>query len=236
MKLFRRQTASVTHQATSRLQKILGSRPEEAPPTEPAQFLINSPKQGIIPIAKLILAGIAVVGLLVWLNRPAQIAVPSVTNNGIPIPGASLTAFDSNVSGELESTNQIVVDVKGEVVKPGLITLTAGDRVADAITAAGGLLPGANVTSINLAERLFDGQMIYIGNAKSSDVPSDPRININQATESELDSLPGVGPVMAGRIVAWRETNQRFHSLEELQEVPGIGPKVFANLKPLVRL
>ena len=78
--------------------------------------------------------------------------------------------------------------------------------------------------------------MIYIGNAKSSDVPSDPRININQATESELDSLPGVGPVMAGRIVAWRETNQRFHSLEELQEVPGIGPKVFANLKPLVRL
>ena len=146
MKLFRRQTASVTHQATSRLQKILGSRPEEAPPTEPAQFLINSPKQGIIPIAKLILAGIAVVGLLVWLNRPAQIAVPLVTNNGIPIPGASLTAFDSNVSGELESTNQIVVDVKGEVVKPGLITLTAGDRVADAITAAGGLLPGANVT------------------------------------------------------------------------------------------
>jgi competence protein ComEA len=129
-----------------------------------------------------------------------------------------------------------VVDVKGEVVTPGLITLAAGDRVADAINAAGGLLPGANVTSLNLAERLFDGQMIYIGNAKSSDVPSDTRININQATESELDSLPGVGPVMAGRIVAWRETNQRFHSLEELQEVPGIGPKVFANLKPLVRL
>jgi competence protein ComEA len=189
-----------------------------------------------MPIAKLVLVAIAVVGLLAWLNRPAQIAVPLVTSNGIPIPGASMTAFDPNVTGAFESTNQIVVDVKGEVVTPGLITLAAGDRVADAINAAGGLLPGANVTSLNLAERLFDGQMIYIGNAKSSDVPSDPRININQATESELDSLPGVGPVMAGRIVAWRETNQRFHSLEELQEVPGIGPKVFANLKPLVRL
>jgi len=122
------------------------------------------------------------------------------------------------------------------VLTPGLVTLNVGDRVADAIAAAGGLAPSANVTSLNLAERLSDGQMIFIGNALSSDVASDPRININQASESELDALPGVGPVMAGRIVAWRETNQRFHSVDELQEVSGIGPKVFANLKSLVRI
>jgi competence protein ComEA len=90
--------------------------------------------------------------------------------------------------------------------------------------------------AINLAERLSDGQMIFIGNAQSMQLSSDSRINLNLATEAELDSLPGVGPVMAGRIIAWRESNQRFHSIEELQEVPGIGPKVFANLKALVRV
>ena len=78
--------------------------------------------------------------------------------------------------------------------------------------------------------------MIFIGNAQSGELRSDPRINLNLATETELDALPGVGPVMAGRIIAWRETNQRFHSIEELQEVPGIGPKVFANLKSLIRI
>jgi len=83
---------------------------------------------------------------------------------------------------------------------------------------------------------LSDGQMIFIGNTKSMELNSDPRINLNLATEAELDTLPGVGPVMAGRIIAWRETNQRFHSIEELQEVPGIGPKVFANLKLLIRI
>jgi competence protein ComEA len=116
------------------------------------------------------------------------------------------------------------------------VTLPAGARVADAIAAAGGVTPSADVTGINLAERLSDGQMIFIGNAQSMELSFDPRINLNLATETELDSLPGVGPVMAGRIIAWRESNQRFHSIEELQEVPGIGPKVFANLKPLVRI
>jgi competence protein ComEA len=108
--------------------------------------------------------------------------------------------------------------------------------VADAFAAAGGATADANLVTLNLAERLADGQMIYLGDINSQEVLSDPRINLNLATESELDSLPGVGPVMAGRIVAWRESNQRFHSVEELQEVPGIGPKVFANLKDLIRI
>jgi competence protein ComEA len=220
----------------ARLEKVFGSRLEVSLPTEPAQILINPPKQAIAPIAKFVIVAVSVVGLLVWLNRPSPTTVPVVTNNGIAIPGTSKSPTVTDSSGDLGATNQIVVDVKGDVLTPGLVTLNVGDRVADAITAAGGLTPSANVTSLNLAERLSDGQMIFIGNAKSSDVASDLRININQASESELDALPGVGPVMAGRIVAWRETNQRFHSVDELQEVPGIGPKVFANLKPLVRI
>ena len=234
MKLFHRKSLQVTNLALARLEKVFGGRPEVSLPSEPVQILINPPKQAIAPIAKFVIVAVSVVGLLVWLNRPSPTAVPVVTNDGIAIPGSSLSP--SVGIGDLGSTNQIVVDVKGDVLTPGLVTLTAGDRVADAITAAGGLTPGANVTSLNLAERLSDGQMIFIGNALSSDVASDPRINLNQASESELDALPGVGPVMAGRIVAWRETNQRFHSVDELQEVPGIGPKVFANLKPLVRI
>jgi competence protein ComEA len=236
MKLFHRQSLQVTNLAMARLEKVFGSRPEVSLPTEPAQILINPPKQAIAPIAKFVIVAVSVVGLLVWLNRPSPTTVPVVTNNGIAIPGTSKSPTVTDGSGDLGSANQIVVDVKGDVLTPGLVTLNVGDRVADAITAAGGLTPSANVTSLNLAERLSDGQMIFIGNAQSSDVASDPRININQASETDLDALPGVGPVMAGRIVAWRETNQRFHSVDELQEVPGIGPKVFANLKPLVRI
>jgi competence protein ComEA len=156
--------------------------------------------------------------------------VPEVASVGIPIT----TSSDARVS--IQGLDQIVVDVKGDVLTPGLVTLPAGSRVADAIAAAGGVIPSANVTSLNLAERLSDGQMIFIGNAQSLELSSDPRINLNLATETELDSLPGVGPVMAGRIIAWRESNQRFYSIEELQEVPGIGPKVFANLKSLIRI
>jgi competence protein ComEA len=156
--------------------------------------------------------------------------VPEVASPGIPITVNSSTAVSP------QGLDQIVVDVKGDVQTPGLVTLPAGARVADAIAAAGGVIPSADVTAINLAERLSDGQMIFIGNAQSMQLSSDPRINLNLATEAELDSLPGVGPVMAGRIIDWRESNQRFHSVEELQEVPGIGPKVFANLKALVRI
>jgi competence protein ComEA len=167
---------------------------------------------------------------LVWLNRPTPVSVPEVASPGIPI------STNSNSPVPVQGIDQIVVDVKGDVLTPGLVTLPAGARVADAIAAAGGISPNANVTSLNLAERLSDGQMVIIGNSQSQPASSDPRINLNLATEFELDSLPGVGPVMAGRIIAWRETNHKFHSIEELQEVPGIGPKVFANLKSLVRI
>ncbi len=198
--------------------------------TESAQILVTPPPQAIRPIFKIVIAAIAITAGLVWLNRPVSVAVPETASPGIPISSSG------NVPTSSVDFDQIVVDVKGDVLTPGLVTLPAGSRVADAIAAAGGVIPSANVTSLNLAERLSDGQMIFIGNTQSLELSSDSRININLATETELDSLPGVGPVMAGRIIAWRESNQRFHSIEELQEVPGIGPKVFANLKALVRI
>jgi competence protein ComEA len=223
-------TPQISSAASDRLQKLLGGRAEYPVAPEPAQILITPPAQAISPILKLVIAAVLITAGLVWLNRPAPLTDPEVVTPGNPI------ATDSRTAVLPQGLDQIVIDVKGDVLSPGLVTLPAGSRVADAIAAAGGVIPSANITTLNLAERLSDGQMIFIGNAQSMDLSSDPRINLNLASESDLDALPGVGPVMAGRIVAWRETNQRFHSIEELQEVPGIGPKVFANLKALVRI
>ena len=230
MQLFNKPRVQVSVTASERLAKLLGSRPEHLPASESAQILITPPPQAINPIFKIVIFAVLITAGLVWLNRPSPVAVPEVASPGIPITVNSSTAVSP------QGLDQIVVDVKGDVKTPGLVTLPAGARVADAIAAAGGVIPSADVTAINLAERLSDGQMIFIGNAQSMQLSSDSRINLNLATEAELDSLPGVGPVMAGRIIAWRESNQRFHSIEELQEVPGIGPKVFANLKALVRV
>lgn len=230
MQIFKGDKSQLSAVTNERLQKVLGGRPDSSGPYEPAQILVAPPTQAIRPIFKIALTAVLVTAALAWFNRPAPLQVPEVTNPGIPI----ITSNEVPISGQ--GIDQIVVDVKGDVVSPGLVTLPAGSRVADAIAAAGGVVSSANVTAINLAERLSDGQMIFIGNTTSMELSSDPRINLNLATESELDSLPGVGPVMAGRIIAWRETNQRFHSIEELQEVPGIGPKVFANLKSLIRI
>lgn len=230
MPVFHKDKAQLSAAATDRLQKVLGGRTEFSGSTEPDQILVTPPSQAVRPIFKIVSALVLITAGLVWLNRPALVAVPEITSLGIPI------TTNTDLPESVQGIDQIVVDVKGDVTRPGLVTLPAGSRVADAITAAGGVIPSANMTTINLAERLSDGQMIFIGNSNSMELTSDPRINLNLATETELDSLPGVGPVMAGRIIAWRETNQRFHSIEELQEVPGIGPKVFANLKSLIRI
>jgi competence protein ComEA len=230
MQVFRKNKAQLSSAASERLQKLLGSRTAPLGGAESEQMLVTPPPQAIRPILKIVIAVVLLTAGLVWLNRPTPVSVPEVASPGIPIS----TNLNSPVP--VQGIDQIVVDVKGDVLTPGLVTLPAGARVADAIAAAGGISPKANVTSLNLAERLSDGQMVIIGNSQSQPASSDPRINLNLATESELDSLPGVGPVMAGRIIAWRETNHKFHSIEELQEVPGIGPKVFANLKSLVRI
>lgn len=230
MQVFNKPKVQVSVTASERLAKLLGSRPEHLPTPESAQILITPPPQAINPILKIVIVAVIVTAGLVWLNRPAPVSLPEVASPGIPITSSTSS------QGSSQGLDQIVIDVKGDVAAPGLVTLPAGARVADAIAAAGGVIPGADVTSLNLAERLSDGQMIFIGNAQSMEFSSDPRVNINLATEADLDSLPGVGPVMAGRIIAWRESNQKFQSIEELQEVPGIGPKVFANLKPLVRI
>lgn len=139
-----------------------------------------------------------------------------------------------------------LVYVTGAVVQPGLQSLSPGSRVNDAIASAGGFLPEANTSVLNLAAYVTDGERIYVPLSTVAgrfDSPGDPSysfvsnlININQATQAELESLPGIGPVTAGDIIAYRAENGGFASLEDLLDVPGIGPKTFAEIQNLITI
>ena len=138
---------------------------------------------------------------------------------------------------------EIFVDVAGAVNRPGVYSLTGKSRVIDAIKAAGDTAPGADLSTINLARVLNDGEQIYVdttvvnsaGKRVSKKAPTGP-ININRATARQLDALDGIGPVIAGRIVQYRKVNGSFLSIEDLQKVSGIGPAKFAQIKSKVRI
>ena len=138
---------------------------------------------------------------------------------------------------------EIFIDVTGAVNKPGVYTLAANSRVIDAIKAAGDSAPGADLSTINLARVLSDGEQIYVdatitnsaGVRVSKVVRSGP-ININRATVSQLDSLDGIGPVIARRIIEFRKSNGPFATIEDLQKVSGIGVAKFATIKSKVRV
>jgi competence protein ComEA len=127
------------------------------------------------------------------------------------------------------------VSVVGQVAAPGLVTLPSGARVADAVAAAGGLLPGADPASVNLAAVVSDGEQLAVGlpgtaPAGSPGAPAGARVDLNTAGVAELDALPGIGPVLAQRIVDHRTRQGPFRSVEELDDVPGIGPAIAAEL------
>ena len=136
----------------------------------------------------------------------------------------------------------VVVDVVGKVSNPGVYRLPSGSRVADAVQAAGGVLPGVDLSALNLAAPLSDGEQVAVG------VPGAPAVaaagtgsgagagpvNLNTASAAQLDALPGVGPVLAQHILDWRTAHGQFTSVDQLREVSGIGEAKFADLKPLV--
>jgi competence protein ComEA len=138
---------------------------------------------------------------------------------------------------------EIFVDVAGAVNKPGVYSLTGKSRVIDAIKAAGDSAPGADLSTINLARILNDGEQIYVdstvinssGVRVSKSVHTGP-ININRATAKQLDALDGIGPVIAQRIVDYRKKNGSFISIDDLQKVSGIGAAKFAQIKVKVRI
>lgn len=137
----------------------------------------------------------------------------------------------------------ILVHVAGKVKKPDVYPLLQGARVADAIKAAGGALKGVDTSEINLARVLIDGEQIYVGYVPKLSSPSAKSgkkymgvININRATKTEFDSLVGIGPVIAARIITYRNQNGPFMALEDLLKVSGVGPKTLEKMRSRLTL
>ncbi|WP_335982074.1 ComEA family DNA-binding protein [Streptomyces sp. CA2R106] len=192
-----------------------------------------------------------------WAGRPRTVRVPAAPLPPEAAPASPPAASPPAAPVPPSPPPKLTVDIAGKVAKPGLRRLPKGARVADALTAAGGPLPGTDTTALNLARPLADGEQILVGvtpppsvggasagdgSAGSPDgtgavggggAPSAP-LHLNTATEPQLDALPGVGPVTAQRIVAYRAQHGAFTSVQQLQQIPGIGPRKFATLQPLV--
>lgn len=138
------------------------------------------------------------------------------------------------------SSGALYVHVLGAVARPGLYRLGSGSRAIDAIAAAGGLTDAADQGSVNLARPLTDGEQLVIGLQGAAPPPTGAaanqggKVNLNTADASALETLPGIGPAMAQRILDWRAANGRFSSVEDLLGITGIGAKTFADLKDLV--
>lgn len=214
-------------------------------------------------IALAVIAAFAVLVTIFTLARDRPAAVMSAK---LP-PVEQVSSRTSEPSANPQAAERsVVVSVVGLVHQPGVVTLTPGARVADALQAAGGAVDGADLIGLNMARPLGDGEQIVVGlapppgkppvmgssvGAGSATAPAssnpagvsgspatvrDEALDLNTATAGQLDTLPGVGPVTAAAIVAWRQANGGFSSIDQLAEVDGIGPARLDKLRGLVRV
>jgi competence protein ComEA len=207
--------------------------------------------RALVGLAAVLALAVVVFGVRVaWAraeSRPTVVAPgagersSALQRGSDPAPGLVPTGATTAV----RPGGQVVVHVVGRVRHPGLVTLAAGSRVADAITASGGALPGADLSAVNLARLLVDGEQIHVpkpgeavpqapGGAAGPSGSAGGLVNLNTADLATLDTLPGVGPVLAQRILDWRAEHGRFSRVDELGEVSGIGDKLLAQLTPKV--
>lgn len=193
-----------------------------------------------LAILAAVLAAAVGLTLLFTRQRPAPAAAPIAV---VASATSSPTAPQSPSSAAPTPAGEVVVEVVGKVARPAVVTLPKGARVQDALEAVGGAKPGVDTSDQNLARLLVDGEQIRVGidpaPAVGQTLPSGPAassgpIDINTASLTALQEIPGVGPVIAGRIVTYREQNGGFRTVEQLLEVSGIGEATFAQMKPMV--
>ncbi|MEV6346615.1 ComEA family DNA-binding protein [Actinoplanes sp. NPDC051851] len=193
-------------------------------------------RAGVRALAAVAVVVVLVAAFLAWRARPEVDPVAPVFGSTV---SAAPAAVQSGAAGE------VVVAVGGKVRRPGLVRLSPGARVADALAAAGGAEPGVDVAMLNLARRVADGELIMVGVTPSAGsgvvAPAVPAgtaggalVNLNTAGAAELDTLPGVGPVLAQRILDARTAAGGFTAVSDLRQVDGIGDARYEQLKDLV--
>lgn len=222
--------------------------PEELPPRPVFT------RAHVAVVAALVMVGLLCTGWALLRARPVAVAPPTSVTATTPQPGSPPPSPGGSPSTGT-AADRVVVHVLGAVRRPGLVSLLNGSRVQDAIEKAGGLIRSADPDELNLAQLLTDGEQIIIGTrgepagevrdgggggggggGGTGGTGSSTPLDLNRATQAQLEELPGVGPVTAGKIIAWRDEHRRFTRVEELQEVDGIGPKTYAQLAPRVRV
>ncbi|MBQ0895617.1 ComEA family DNA-binding protein [Micromonospora sp. U56] len=218
---------------------------EDVPTVAPASRLpvpgaFDPGRRGVRALAAVAVVVVLGAGFWAWRSRPQAEPVR---------PVASVSAPEVSTAPEATATGsgELVVAVAGKVRRPGLVRVPAGARVADAVQAAGGALPGVDVALLNPARKVADGELILVGVAAPPGQPGaaappaagDPGVpgglvNLNTATLAQLDGLPGVGPVLAQRILTHRDQHGGFRSVGDLRQVEGIGDARYEQLKDLV--
>lgn len=224
------------------------------PPAPPARASLSRSHLAVVVLV--VAACLLGTGSVLVNAQPRVQSVPLATPNGtatppaptLDTPGPFVAEGAEGAEGReaaAEQSREVVVHLAGSVRRPGVVRLPAGSRVVDAVAAAGGELPGTDLSTINLARVLTDGEQIRVG------IPPDPAVqspspapgsasgspgplSLNSATAADLESLPGIGPVLAARIVAYREQSGPFRSVDQLIEVAGIGSAVVGGLDGLV--
>lgn len=216
---------------------------------------------GLGPSQVAVLAVLVALGLAVtcwWVVRGGaeQVVAPVVPSPAADLvsvspaaapAGAAATGTSgapSAAAGSATAGATVTVDVAGKVRRPGIAVLDTGARVVDALKAAGGARPGVDLSGLNLARVLVDGEQILVGVAAPAGLaasaapvsgsPGAPLVNLNTASQSELEELPEVGPVTAQAILAWRDQHGGFSAVDELLEVDGIGDATLSRLAPFV--
>ncbi|MFI7597343.1 helix-hairpin-helix domain-containing protein [Actinoplanes sp. NPDC049681] len=213
--------------------------------------LFDPGRRGVKALAAVALVVVLAAAVLAWRSRPQVDPVANPINatapalDGGPAGTGGLAANATRPGSAASGPPEVVVAVGGKVRKPGLVQLPPGARVADALRAAGGAQPGVDVAPLNLARKVVDGELIMVGVALPAGAAvtapaggTGPAVgglvNLNTATLAELDTLPGVGPVLAQRILDARDAQGGFKAVSDLRKVDGIGAARFEQLKDLV--
>lgn len=235
------------HAARRRRPGLAAALPDALPDTLRGRVGLGVAQVAVLAVA----VAVGLAATTWWVLRGdaevAPTAAPLVAPAGtaiVALPSASPSVPAPDTGGAAPTT--VTVDVAGKVRRPGIAVLDAGSRVVDALEAAGGARPGVDLSSINLARLLVDGEQILVGRSAAPGVPGlpsgtvpgepGPLVNLNLAGQAELETLPEVGPVTALAILAWRDDNGGFSSVEELLEVDGIGDATLEQIAPFVTI